>query len=62
MAKDNGSEEEKKTIFVPLKTEQKGELSMDLMVESSWKSKDYLTLVGKSMSLVGKSMGMLEAT
>ena len=40
MAEDDGAEEEKKTVFVPLKTKQKGKLSMYPTVESSWKSKD----------------------
>ena len=62
MVEDDGIEEEKKTAFMSLKTEQKGKLSMDPMVESSWKSKDYSTLVEESTSLVGKSMGMLEIT
>ena len=35
MAEDDGTEEVKKTAFVPLKIEPKGKLSMDPMVESS---------------------------
>ena len=35
MAEDDGAKEVKKMAFVPQKTEQKGELSMDPMVELS---------------------------
>ena len=62
MAKDDGIEEEKKTAFMPLKTEQKGKLSMDPMVESSRKSTDYLVLPKESILLVGKSTGMPSTT
>ena len=37
MAGDGGAEEVKKTTFVHHKEEQKGKLSMDTMVEASWK-------------------------
>ena len=47
-------------VFLPQKTEQQGNLSMDHMVESSLKSKDYLAPAEESISLVGKSTGMLE--
>ena len=50
------------TAFVLKKTKQKGKLSMDPMVESSWKPKDYSALVEQTISLVGKSTGMLEVT
>ena len=44
------------------KTEGKGELSMGPMVTSGWKSKDYSAPPEESVSLVGKSTGMLETT
>ena len=46
----------------PSKTEEKGELSMGPMVSSGWESKDYSVPVEESVSLVGKSTGMPEAT
>ena len=50
-----------KTALVPEK-EEKGELSMGLMVTSGWKSKDYSAPAEESVSLVGKSTGMPETT
>ena len=49
---------EKKTAPAASKTEEKGELSMGLMISSGWKSKDYTVPVEESVSLVGKSMGL----
>ena len=43
-----------KTALVPEK-EEKGELSLGLMVTSGWKSKDYSAPAEESVSLVGKS-------
>ena len=48
--------------FVPQKTEQIGKLSLDPMVETSWKSTDYSAPAEESISLVGKSIVMLRAT
>ena len=62
MVEDDGVENVAKMAFVPKKIEQKGKLSMDPMVESSWKSKDYSFPTEESISLVGKSMGMPEVT
>ena len=62
MAEDDGTKEEKKMALMPLKIEQKGKLPMDPMVEYSWKLKDYSTPIEESISLVGKSMGMVEVT
>ena len=62
MASDGGAEEVKKMAFVPPKEEQKGKLSMDPMVEASWKSTDFSAPTEESISLVGKSMGMSSAT
>ena len=53
MAEDPGIEDVKKMAFVPQKTEQKGNLSMDPIVESSWKSTDYLAPNEESISFVG---------
>ena len=52
----------KKTAPAASKTEEKGGLSMGPMVSSGWKSKDYSVPIEESVSLVGKSTGMLEAT
>ena len=41
MVVGGGIEEVRKTAFMPPKEEQKGKLSMDPMVEVSWKSTDY---------------------
>ena len=38
MAGDGGAEDVEKRTFAPHKEEQKGKLSMDPLVESSWKS------------------------
>ena len=62
MAKDTGMEEVKKMALAPKKIKQKGKLSMDPMVESSWKSTDYSAPAEDSISLVGKSTGMLSTT
>ena len=62
IARDGGAEEVKKMAFVPHKEEQKGRLSMDPMVESSWKSTDYLAPAEESILLVGKSIGMPSTT
>ena len=53
---------EKKMALVASKTEEKGELSMGPMISLGWKSKDYSVPVEESVSLVGKSTGMVEAT
>ena len=58
---DDGAEDVKKIGFVSQKTE-KGKLSMDPMVGSSWKSKDYSNPMEEAILLVGKSMAMPEAT
>ena len=62
MAEDDGTKDVMKTAFVPQQIEQKKKLSMDPMVESSWKSKDYLATAKESISLVGKSTRMLDVT
>ena len=62
MAGDVGAEEVKKTAPTADKTEEKGEMSMAPMVTSGWKSKDNSALAEETISLVGKSTGMLEAT
>ena len=62
MAEDIGAEEVNKMAFVPEKIEQKGKLSMEPMVESSWKSIDYSAPAEESISLVGKYMGMTSTT
>ena len=62
MARDGGTEDVEKMAFVLHKEEQKGKLSMDLMVEASWKSTDFSAPIEESISLVGKSMGMLGTT
>ena len=62
MAENTSAEEVKKIAFVPEKTKQKGKLSMDPIVESSWKPTDYSAPVEESISLVGKSTGMLSTT
>ena len=53
---------EKKMALAANKTEEKGEMSMGPMVTSGCKSKDYLTPVEETISLVGKSTGMPKAT
>ena len=53
---------EKKMAPAASKIEEKGEFSMGPMISSGWKSKDYSVLVEESVLLVGKSMGMPEAT
>ena len=62
MAKGAGAEDMKNPAFVLKKTEQKGKLSVDPMVELSWKFADYSAPTEKSVSMVGKSMGMSSAT
>ena len=62
MARDGGIEDVKKMTFVPHKEEQKRKLSMDPMVESSWKSIDYSAPTKELISLVRKSMGMPSTT
>ena len=62
MARNGGAEDVEKMAFVPHKEEQKGKLSRDPMVETSWKSTNYSALVEESISLVGKSTGMLSTT
>ena len=42
--------------------EEKGELSLGPMVASGWESKDYSAPAEESVSLVGKSTGMLATT
>ena len=44
------------------KTEEKGKLSMDPMVESLWRSKDYSATIEETISLVGKIVEMPGAT
>ena len=48
--------------LVASKKEQKGRLTMDPMVESSWRSKEYSTLTEETVSLVGKFASMLSTT
>ena len=62
MARDGDAEEVKKTAFMPHKEEQKRKLSLDPMVETSWKSADFSALVEESILLVEESMGMLSIT
>ena len=62
MAEDVGAEDMKKTAFMPKKTERKQKLFVDPMAESSWKSTDYLAPAKESISLVGKSTGMMSTT
>ena len=62
MSEDIGAEEVKKIAFVPEKTEQKQKLSMDPMVEISWKLTNYSGPTKESISLVGKSTVMLSIT
>ena len=62
MAGDGGTEDVKKTAPAANKTEEKGEMSMGPMITSRWKSKDYSAPAEETISLVGKSMGMSEAT
>ena len=50
-----------KTALMPQK-EEKGKLSLDLMVTSGWKSKDYSAPTEESVSLVGKSTVFPETT
>ena len=59
--KEGRADDVGKTAFVPPK-EEKGELLMDSMVTSGWKSTEYSTPVGESVSLVGKTTGMPEIT
>ena len=59
---DIGTEDVKKMTFVHQKVQQKGKLSMDPMVELSWKSTNYSAPAQESISLVGKSTGMLSTT
>ena len=53
---------EKKMGLGANKTEAKGGMSMGPMVTSGWKSKDYSVPVEETISLVGKSTGIPEAT
>ena len=50
-----------KTAFVSINPE-KGKMSMGQMVELGWKSMGYSAPAGETISLVGKSTGMLDAT
>ena len=61
VASDGSTENVEKMALMPPK-EKKGELSLDPMVASGWKSKDYSALVEESVSLVGKSIGMPATT
>ena len=61
MAGDVSIDDLGKTALVPPK-EEKGELSMGLMVTSGEKSKDYSVPAEESVSLVGKSTGMPATT
>ena len=47
--------------FVPFNPE-KGKMSMDPMVETLWQSKEYSAPTEESVTLVGKSMRMLGIT
>ena len=58
-AEDGSTNDVEKVTLMSPKTE-KGELSMGPMVTSGWKSKDCSGPATKSISLVGKSMGMPE--
>ena len=49
MGANGGTEDVKKMVFVPNKEEQKGKLSMDHMVESSWKSTNCLAPLEESI-------------
>ena len=60
--KDKDTADVKKTAFVSEKTEQKGKLSMDPMMESSWKSKDCSALAEESILLVAQSTDMPSTT
>ena len=60
MDKDASTEEVGKLAFVPFNLE-KGKLSIGRMVGSRWESKDYSFPTRETISLVGKSMGMLGA-
>ena len=53
---------DKKMVPTTKQTEEKGGMSMGPMVTSGWESKDYLAPGKETISLVGKSMGMPEAT
>ena len=53
---------EKKMAPTANKTEEKRGISMGPMVTLGWKSKDYLVPAEETILLVGKSMGMPEAT
>ena len=61
MARDVSTDDLGNMALVPQKGE-KGELSMGPMVTSGEKSKDYSAPTEESVSLVGKSTGMPEAT
>ena len=61
MAGDVSTNDLGKTVPVPQKGE-KGELSMGPMVTSGKKSKNYSAPAEESVSLVGKSAGMLATT
>ena len=61
VAGDGSTENVGKTALLPPK-EEKGELSLGLMVTSGWKLKDYSASVEESVLMVGKSMGMPETT
>ena len=52
----------KKLAPMANKTEQKGKLTIDPMVESSWQSKEYSNLVEETILLVGQSTNMLGTT
>ena len=56
------AEEDEKMALVAKKTEEKGKLVMDPMVESSWPSKEYSAPIEESVLLFGKSAGMLGTT
>ena len=57
IAGHGSTEDMGKTALMPQK-EEKGGLSLGLMVTSGWESKDYSAPVEESVSLVGKSTGM----
>ena len=50
----DGDRGRRKKALVGKETKQKGKLLMDLMVESSWPSKDYTALAKETISLVEK--------
>ena len=58
---DVSSEDVGEMAFAPFKTD-KGKLLVGSMVELGWKLKNYSALARDTISLVGKSTGVLEVT